>query len=273
MARIDTLKNFLTDIADKFRAVLGTTDAIPHSEYDTKIDEVYEVGKQAEYDRFWDNFQDNGNRKIYWYGFASPGWNQETLNPKHKIVIVDTVLNSQYAVGMFYRCGCELVGNKYIDFSKIADKFDFSKVQRATDTFNSAHMDNVVADLSSAVYTDRCFANTWDSGIRSLTLKLSELVESSSSMFSNPALAKVTMMEGSVMAKSYSFSLCPLDKESFISIVGNLSTITSGFTITFNKTAINSAFGIDIDDPTTYPEGSEFYELRHSRDNWTINYA
>lgn len=44
MARVDTLKNFLTDIADKFREKLGTTELIEHADYDTKIDEVYEKG-------------------------------------------------------------------------------------------------------------------------------------------------------------------------------------------------------------------------------------
>ena len=45
MARVDTLKNFLTDIADKFREKLGTTDTISHADYDTKIEEVYDKGE------------------------------------------------------------------------------------------------------------------------------------------------------------------------------------------------------------------------------------
>lgn len=64
-----------------------------------------------------------------------------------------------------------------------------------------------------------------------------------------------------------------LDKESITSIINALSTTTSGLTVTLSKTAVNNAFGIDVDDPTTYPEGSEWYELRHSRDNWTVNFV
>lgn len=44
MARIDTLNNFLLDIANKFRDKLGITGKIEHIDYDTKIDEVYEAG-------------------------------------------------------------------------------------------------------------------------------------------------------------------------------------------------------------------------------------
>ena len=31
--------------------------------------------------------------------------------------------------------------------------------------------------------------------------------------------------------------------------------------------------GININDETTYPVGSEFYTLRHSKDNWTFSYV
>lgn len=64
-----------------------------------------------------------------------------------------------------------------------------------------------------------------------------------------------------------------LSKESITSIVNALSQTTSGLTITFSKTAVNNAFGINVDDPTTYPEGSEYYILRNSKSNWTFNYA
>jgi hypothetical protein len=65
----------------------------------------------------------------------------------------------------------------------------------------------------------------------------------------------------------------PLNKASIESIIAHLSTTATGKTLTLKKTAVNSAFGIDVDDETTYPAGSEYYELRHSRDNWTFTYA
>jgi hypothetical protein len=50
-------------------------------------EKVFEAGRKAEYDFFWDNFQDNGNRTLYNYGFASHfGWNEENLKPKYNVV-------------------------------------------------------------------------------------------------------------------------------------------------------------------------------------------
>lgn len=45
----------------------------------------YEKGKQAEYDRFWDSYQTNGNRGNYADAFAGSGWNNETFKPKYNI--------------------------------------------------------------------------------------------------------------------------------------------------------------------------------------------
>ena len=46
---------------------------------------VYEAGKQAEYDAFWDMYQENGERTSYQYGFAGFGWTDETFKPKYDI--------------------------------------------------------------------------------------------------------------------------------------------------------------------------------------------
>lgn len=48
-------------------------------------DDGYSEGKQAEYDGFWDAYQDNGNRTSYRYGFAGKGWDDTTFKPKYDI--------------------------------------------------------------------------------------------------------------------------------------------------------------------------------------------
>ena len=62
------------------------------SEYGNKIrliaegrEKAFDAGKQAEYDRFWDKFQDYGNREIYTNAFAYGGWNDDIYNPKYTI--------------------------------------------------------------------------------------------------------------------------------------------------------------------------------------------
>ena len=47
------------------------------------VPKVYEAGKQAEYDRYWDIKQDNGNKQFYSYAFYY--WENEIYNPKYPI--------------------------------------------------------------------------------------------------------------------------------------------------------------------------------------------
>ena len=85
-------------------------------------DQGYTDGQTAEYDRFWDAFQDNGNRIEYNKSFCY--WRDEVYNPKYPIVcsgnitsanamfdsstITDTrvpiTLNNCYADNTFVRC-------------------------------------------------------------------------------------------------------------------------------------------------------------------------
>ena len=44
-----------------------------------------EQGKQAEYHKFWNEYQQNGNRSSYGYAFGHDVWTDETFNPKYPI--------------------------------------------------------------------------------------------------------------------------------------------------------------------------------------------
>ena len=54
--------------------------------FEVIADAVYDKGKQDEYDRFWDAYQDNGNRDFYSYGFSGYGWTNENFKPKYPII-------------------------------------------------------------------------------------------------------------------------------------------------------------------------------------------
>lgn len=49
-------------------------------------DTGYADGKQAEHDRFWDAYQQNGNKTNYDQAFAYGHWNDDTYDPKYDIV-------------------------------------------------------------------------------------------------------------------------------------------------------------------------------------------
>lgn len=97
MAKNNNLGDFLKGLADKFRSKLSTTASINPQDFEGKVDEVYNKGKQEEYDAFWDNYQSSGNRTSYGYAFAGEGWNNTTFKPKYDIVI-----NKCQGIGTFY---------------------------------------------------------------------------------------------------------------------------------------------------------------------------
>lgn len=46
---------------------------------------VFNAGVKSEYDRFWDNYQENGNRTNYARAFANSFWSTELFKPKYDI--------------------------------------------------------------------------------------------------------------------------------------------------------------------------------------------
>ena len=64
--------------AGKFEVSMANNETIAEN-----VPKVYEAGKKAEYDAFWDVFQLNGTRANYEYSFASRCWNEKNLKPKY----------------------------------------------------------------------------------------------------------------------------------------------------------------------------------------------
>ena len=53
-------------------------------------DEGFEAGKKAEYDAFWDAYQQKGNRSNYSYAFSGSGWTTNNFKPKYDVIIKNT---------------------------------------------------------------------------------------------------------------------------------------------------------------------------------------
>lgn len=111
MAKNNNLKDFLMDLANEFRTyntVFPPNRSINPQEFSSLVDKTceygfekgysegivtgtqqgytsgYQEGKEAEYDRFWDSFQENGKRRNYWGAFCS--WTAENFKPKYPII-------------------------------------------------------------------------------------------------------------------------------------------------------------------------------------------
>lgn len=115
------LKEYLSNLANRFREILGTTEPINAQDFECEIENVFSKGhstgliigrqegynsgydqgfedgkadgKQAEYDRLWDSAElnpDNGT-VTYNYVFAGKLWNDTTFKPKYNIVGVGNI--------------------------------------------------------------------------------------------------------------------------------------------------------------------------------------
>ena len=61
----------------------------------TDFDEVYEAGKKAEYDKFWDAFQHNGSRTLYENAFCD--WIGECFEPKYDLIFSEGAYSTSSA--------------------------------------------------------------------------------------------------------------------------------------------------------------------------------
>ncbi len=225
----------MTAIADAIRDKTKGTDALTLDDMVTEIPKVYDAGKKAEYDAFWDPLQNEGAPTRYYWRFAYPNWNDDNYDPKYDIVGADA---SNALGNTFYTSGI-------------------------TDTKVAIDATRVPTGLDATFYWARKMQ------------RIRKLIITENTTFKNAftdcsALISIDEIEGTI-GQNISFKdSTKLNKASIESVINALSEKESGLTVTFSKEAVNNAFGIDIDDESTYTE--EWNTLRNSKANWTFAY-
>lgn len=223
----------MTAIADAIRDKTGETEALTLDDMATAISEVYDAGKQAEYDRFWDTHQINGTRNIYAGAFA--GWRGVNFKPKYKIA----PKGSTVAWYMFY--AFNRTEQTMFDMSPYNDMLDFSGVTNASNMFADARVKNLYCDLSKCTDINHIFHNINSVASNYITLKLSAVLTTTTNAFRNMnSLTEIRFTEDSEIKASISFSWQNnLSDESVQSIINALGVVTSTKTITFHSTVAN----------------------------------
>lgn len=205
-----------------------------------------EDGKQTEYDAFWDSHQENGARVDYRFAFAN-GWKDDIYKPKYPIKPSGSV------EGMYQLSQMSKVEG--IDTSAVTSfrtMFYYSKVKEIG-----------VIDISKGTNVQYAFSNM------SNLEKISKLIVSENTVFASNTFtsdAKLTeiIFEGVIAQNGLNLQWSEkLSKVSIESIISCLSTTTSGLSVTFSKTAVNSAFGS--------AESDEWKALIATKSNWTIS--
>ena len=250
---------------DKIREKTASTDNIKSGELADKVAEVYEKGKQDEYDRFWDSFQENGERKEYQYAFGSLAWNDETFKPKYDFNLTN-LYNSFRQTGITNLEEC---------LEKAGVKLDTSSISRAgymAYAFAESSTLTVVPEITIAAGNTNCnslfFSSRKLSTIRKIKL-LNETATFNNTFVNCEALENI-VFEG-VIGQDIAFAQSTkLTLESAISIVSHLSDTASSKTLTLSKTAVNNAFETSsgLADGST---SEEWLNLVATKPNWTIS--
>ncbi len=256
MSIVTTDNKHYAAISEKIREKTGTTAKIPPSEMAHGIDDAYEAGRKAEYDRFWDN---HPTAKGYVSGanlFSGAGWNDKTFNPKY-----DIILGGCYMV--FKSCAVTDLVEK---LNECGVSIDFSR----TNSFSYAFYESKITHIGEIPLINDLFATAeshtvsmFDSAYNLHTIDKILVNDSGTTLFSNSmfkradSLANITF-EG-VIGNSINFQWCPLTKESITNIIEHLSPTVTEKTLTLNLAAKEAAFTTE-----------EWTALTASKANWTF---
>ena len=198
---------------------------------------VFEAGKKAEYDRFWDAYQQNGNRTHYVSAFTFLGWTDVTYQPKYPII-------SDAPFGL----------QRVFDNSQIVDT-KVPLIMRG--------LGNIGALFNGCTYLKR---------IPSLILELP--VTNTVNTFANCINLEeinISCVNDGCFAVSFDIHWSTkLNKASWVSIINALSSATSGLSITGSLASVKKAFetGEGANDGDT---SAEWASLESSKSNWTIS--
>lgn len=247
----------MTAIADSIREKTGGTEPLTLDGMAEAIPEVYDKGKQAEYDAFWDNYQQNGERIDYAQAF--------------RLVFDDVLFKPKY--DMFPDNATQmLTASRITNLKKLLEDagkvLDISKARYTTQMFqnstithiptmdfsNAALVSAVFMDVPNLVYVEKCIVaekHTFPNCF-ARAYKLAEI-----------------RFEG-VIANDINFQWSPLSVESMESIISCLSDTVSGKTLTLNLAAVNTGFEASegVSDGST---SEEWQTLIAAKPNWTFS--
>ena len=240
------------------------------AEYAVKVEQVYDAGKQAEYDAFWDIVQQNGERTDYGFAFSADLWSKATFKPKYPIKPYG--LNNTFAYW----------GWLTPSYAATLEPMDLRE-QCDLDTSNCANVSNVfyrnylvyaigVMDFRKA--TDNTTVAVFRDAQNLETIEKVILKDSGTQNLAQfcegcAALKNITF-EG-VIGTSTNFQWSTkLTEASIRSIINALSTTTSGLTLTLSKQAVDDAFRVVSPEGNDGSTTAEWEHLCLTRSNWTI---
>ena len=116
-------------LADAIRNKTGETQKLTLDAMAAAVEQVFEGGRQAAREDFWDSYQQMGNRTDYAGAFGGHGWNNELFFPKYAI----RPTNAMY---MFRTT--KIAGDLEALLQERGITLDFSECTNAVELFSNA---------------------------------------------------------------------------------------------------------------------------------------
>lgn len=234
---------------------------------------VYDAGKKAEYDAFWDAFQ-GATRRRWASAFQNASWNDITFYPKYDLII------SGDASSLFRYCGITDLESRLNECSVILDTSECTSL-------NSGFGESKTLTTIPPIDVTKCTASGATHGMFAgcTSLKtIRKFIVSEEGQFPNtfqncPLLENI-VFEG-VIGQNISFeSSTKLTRASIESIITHLSDTASGKTLTLSKAAVDEEFAFFFavgntseEIPGTHPDNPYWWPLRNTKSNWEIAYV
>ena len=223
-------------------------------------DAVYDKGKQTEYDRFWDEFQQNGSRKTYAYGISGIGWTKETFKPKYDLIAKDS------ATFMF--CNTAIRGNLGEILDDLGIRLDTTGCNAMSYMFRTSQFTVLpTIDCRACAALTYIFANmTYLTTIEKWILPTSKSQNFASAFMSTDKLTDINEIEGTFY-KSIDFSSSPLSVATMKRIIGHLENYSG--TSSTNVLTFNTDCWARLEADSSAPDGGTWSEYVQNL-GWSI---
>lgn len=232
----DVIRSY-TDSRDTFapseipEGIVRAVDKEANTSRQEGYESGHEAGQKSEYDKFWDTYQDNGERDKYPCAFGGYGWNKETLKPKYSIKVNETYM-------MFAYCGYN--GDLDDVFKNRGLSFEIDKPSSASNTGYMFYQSSITAigTIDLSVYTNTSSVTSIFNAVSLVTIR--NLIPPKCAMGTTCwQSGLVNLGIGGEITKDFSLSRCSkLSEESVQSVIDHLADLTGQTTrtLTFHAT-------------------------------------
>lgn len=241
----------MTAIADAIREKTGGTEPLTLDGMAASVPDVYDAGAKSEYDRFWDAYQDGGNRKNYACAYAGLGWTTDNFTPMH-----DMMPTNAY---MMFREN-PIAGDLVAILDATGVTLDFSDCTNYSYLFMYSYFSRVGTLRITQAAAVSLFQGAAVKTIDKIILN-SDGSNTFLNWFSSAKNLENVTFEGTIAQNGLNLQWSTkLSHDSIVGIINALSDSTAGLSVTLSETAVNNAFATE-----------EWEALIAARQNWTIN--